>query len=200
MFSSLTNFFTNTSKKKSSQSEENNHSFSNSTESLLVQSTKKNPQLDYQSRTDSSPQTNPQFSDADVKSVLSDFKNLNFNNSNECFNEIVKDYKRKKKSDLFNYVVLNKRKYITDILDQRLAHKDQENFRKKFSEYLLKINEKMNYGKEFQNKLQFFEDRVEEVLSDFRKLNFGLKDNLCKDDKDNVNYNKGWPSELLSME
>lgn len=41
MFSSLTNFFTNTSKKKSSQSEENNHSFSNSTESLLVQSTKK---------------------------------------------------------------------------------------------------------------------------------------------------------------
>ncbi|WP_265014466.1 hypothetical protein [Wolbachia endosymbiont (group B) of Celastrina argiolus] len=55
MFSSLTNFFTNTSKKKSSQSEENNHSFSNSTESLLVQSTKKNPQLDYQSRTDASP-------------------------------------------------------------------------------------------------------------------------------------------------
>lgn len=41
MFSSLTNFFTNTSKKKSSQSEENNHSFSNSTKSLLVQSTKK---------------------------------------------------------------------------------------------------------------------------------------------------------------
>ncbi|WP_108784024.1 hypothetical protein [Wolbachia endosymbiont of Bemisia tabaci] len=195
MFSSLTNFFTNTSKKKSSQSEENNHSFSNSTESLLVQSTKKNPQLDDQSRTDASPQTNLQFSEDDVKNVLQDFEKLDFKNSNECFNEIAEDYERRKKSDLFNYVILNKRKYITDILDQRLAHKDQENFRKKFSEYLLKINEKMNYGKEFQNKLQFFEDRVEEVLSDFRKLNFGLKDNLCKDDKDNVNYNKGWPAD-----
>ncbi|WP_254229647.1 hypothetical protein [Wolbachia pipientis] len=195
MFSSLTNFFTNTSKKKSSQSEENNHSFSNSTESLLVQSTKKNPQLDDQSRTDVSPQTNLQFSEDDVKNVLQDFEKLDFKNSNECFNEIAEDYERSKKSDLFNYVILNKRKYITDILDQRLAHKDQENFRKKFSEYLLKINEKMNYGKEFQNKLQFFEDRVEEVLSDFRKLNFGLKDNLCKDDKDNVNYNKGWPAD-----
>lgn len=195
MFSSLANFFTNMSKKKSSQSEENNHSFSNSTESLLVQSTKKNPQLDDQSRTDVSPQTNLQFSEDDVKNVLQDFEKLDFKNSNECFNEIAEDYERRKKSDLFNYVILNKRKYITDILDQRLAHKDQENFRKKFSEYLLKINEKMNYGKEFQNKLQFFEDRVEEVLSDFRKLNFGLKDNLCKDDKDNVNYNKGWPAD-----
>lgn len=192
MFSSLTNFFTNTSKKKSSQSEENNHSFSNSTESLLVQSTKKNPQLDDQSRTDVSPQTNLQFSEDDVKNVLQDFEKLDYNDS-KCFNKIAEDYERRKKSDLFNYVILNKRKYITDILDQRLDHKDQENFRKKFSEYLLKINEKMNYGKEFQNKLQFFEDRVEEVLSDFRKLNFGLKDNLCKDDKDNVNYNKGWP-------
>lgn len=42
------------------------------------------------------------------------------------------------------------------ISDQRLAQKDQENFRKKFSEYLPKINERMNYGKEFQNKLKFF--------------------------------------------
>ncbi|CCE77381.1 MULTISPECIES: hypothetical protein [Wolbachia] len=193
MFSSLTNFFTNTSKKKSSQSEENNHSFSNSTKSLLVQSTKKNPQLDDQSRTDASPQINL-FSEDDVKNVLQDFEKLDYNDS-KCFNKIAEDYERRKKSDLFNYVILNKRKYITDILDQRLAHKDQENFRKKFSEYLLKINEKMNYGKEFQNKLQFFEDRVEEVLSDFRKLNFGLKDNLCKDDKDNVNYNKGWPAD-----
>lgn len=194
MFSSLNDFFTNTSKKKSSQSEENNHSFSNSTKSLLVQSTKKNPQLDDQSRTDASPQINLQFSEDDVKNVLQDFEKLDYNDS-KCFNKIAEDYERRKKSDLFNYVILNKRKYITDILDQRLDHKDQENFRKKFSEYLLKINEKMNYGKEFQNKLQFFEDRVEEVLSDFRKLNFGLKDNLCKDDKDNVNYNEGWPAD-----
>lgn len=75
MFSSLTNFFTNTSKKKSSQSEENNHSFSNSTESLLVQSTKKNPQLDDQSRTDASPQTNLQFSEDDVKTCSKTSKN-----------------------------------------------------------------------------------------------------------------------------
>lgn len=92
MFSSLTNFFTNTSKKKSSQSEENNHSFSNSKESLLVQSTKKNPQLDDQSRTDVSPQTNLQFSEDDVKNVLQDFEKLDFKNSNECFNEIAEDY------------------------------------------------------------------------------------------------------------
>lgn len=182
------------SEEKNSPPKKNNNSFSNSTESLLVQSTKKNPQLDDQSRTDASPQINLQFSEDDVKNVLQDFEKLDYNDS-KCFNKIAEDYERRKKSDLFNYVILNKRKYITDILDQRLDHKDQENFRKKFSEYLLKINEKMNYGKEFQNKLQFFEDRVEEVLSDFRKLNFGLKDNLCKDDKDNVNYNKGWPAD-----
>lgn len=196
MLSSLNpfNWFTNKSQEKSFQPEENNNFSSKSKESLFVQSTQKNPQLDDQSRTDWSPQTNLQFSEDDVKNVLQDFKKLDYNDS-KCFNKIAEDYENEEKSDLFNYVILNKRKYITDILDKRLAHKDQENFRKKFSEYLLKINEKMNYGKEFQNKLQLFEDRAEEVLSDFRKLNFGLKDNLCKDDKDNVNYNKGWPAD-----
>ncbi|WP_341813023.1 hypothetical protein [Wolbachia endosymbiont (group B) of Germaria angustata] len=96
MFSSLTNFFTNTSKKKSSQSEENNHSFSNSTESLLVQSTKKNPQLDDQSRTDAPPQINLQFSEDDVKNVLQDFEKLDYNDS-KYFNKIAEDYERRKK-------------------------------------------------------------------------------------------------------
>ncbi|OCA05956.1 hypothetical protein wTpre_275 [Wolbachia endosymbiont of Trichogramma pretiosum] len=49
---------------------------------------------------------------------------MDFKNSNEYFNEIAEDYERRKKSDLFNYVILNKRKYIIDILDQRLAHKN----------------------------------------------------------------------------
>ncbi|AZU37089.1 hypothetical protein BBB02_00260 [Wolbachia endosymbiont of Bemisia tabaci] len=202
MFGRIFNFLNVFSiEEKNSPPKKNNNSSLKSKESLAILSTQVNSQCvlpDDQSgknTTNTSLQTNLQFSEDDVKNVLQDFEKLDFKNSNECFNEIAKDYKRRKKSDLFNYVILNKRKYITDILDQRLAHKDQENFRKKFSEYLLEINEEMNYGKEFQNKLQFFEDRVEEVLSDFRKLNFGFKDNLCKDDKDNVNYNKGWPAD-----
>ncbi|WP_264720130.1 hypothetical protein [Wolbachia endosymbiont (group B) of Eucosma cana] len=46
------------SEEKNSPPEKNNNSFSNSTESLLVQSTKKNPQFDDQSRADASPQIN----------------------------------------------------------------------------------------------------------------------------------------------
>ncbi|WP_341810882.1 MULTISPECIES: hypothetical protein [unclassified Wolbachia] len=198
MFSWVSSFLNR--EEKNSPLEKNNNSSLESKESLAISSTQRDSQCvlpDNQSgKNTTNPflQTNLQFSEDDVKSVLQDFEKLDYNDS-KCFNKIAEDYKNEEKSDLFNYVILNKRKYITDILDQRLAHKDQENFRKKFSEYLLKINEKMNYGKEFQNKLQLFEDRAEEVLSDFRKLNFGLKDNLCTDDKDNVNYNKGWPAD-----
>ncbi|WP_353278989.1 hypothetical protein [Wolbachia endosymbiont (group B) of Longitarsus flavicornis] len=202
MIGGIFNFFNIfSSEEKNSPPEKNNNSSLKSKESLDISSTQRDSQCvlpDNQSGKNTTNlflQTNLQFSEDDVKSVLQDFEKLDFKNSNECFQKIAEDYENKEKSGLFDYVILNKRKEIINILDQRLAHKDQENFRKKFSEYLLKINEKMNYGKEFQNKLQFFEDRVEEVLSDFRKLNFGLKDNLCKDDKDNVNYNKGWPAD-----
>ncbi|WP_264331166.1 hypothetical protein [Wolbachia endosymbiont (group B) of Erebia ligea] len=63
------------SEEKNSPPEKNNNSFSNSTESLLVQSTKKNPQLDDQSRTDASPQINLQFSEDDVKTCSKASKN-----------------------------------------------------------------------------------------------------------------------------
>lgn len=36
-----------------------------------------------------------------------------------------------------------------------------------------------------------FTNTPEEVLSDFKKLNFNLKDNKCQDSSDSVNYNNG---------
>ncbi|WP_264706727.1 hypothetical protein [Wolbachia endosymbiont (group B) of Archips podanus] len=194
MFSSLTNFFTNTSKKKSSQSEENNHSFSNSTESLLVQSTKKNPQLDDQSRTDASPQTNLQFSEDDVKNVLQDFEKLDYNDS-KCFNKIAEKYKKER--DLFDYVVLSKQKEIINILDNKLPDlKRQEEFRKRLGEYIYsRIKDGMSYGENLQSTLQFLKGRAEEVLSDFKNLRFDFKDNKCEDPNDYVNYNSGRPAD-----
>lgn len=194
MFSSLTNFFTNTSKKKSSQSEENNHSFSNSTESLLVQSTKKNPQLDDQSRTDASPQTNLQFSEDDVKNVLQDFEKLDYNDS-KCFNKIAEKYKKER--DLFDYVVLSKQKEIINILDNELPDlKRQEEFRKRLGEYIYsRIKDGMSYGENLQSTLQFLKGRAEEVLSDFKNLRFDFKDNKCEDPNDYVNYNSGRPAD-----
>ncbi|MGL9726143.1 MAG: hypothetical protein ACR5KV_05970 [Wolbachia sp.] len=53
----------------------------------------------------------------------------------------------------------------------------------------------MNYGEELQNKLQYFQNSIEEVLSDFKKLNFNFKDNKCTDPNDSVNYNDGRPAD-----
>jgi len=194
MFSPLNDFFTNTSKKKSSQSEENNHSFSNSTESLLVQSTKKNPQLDDQSRTDASPQINLQFSEDDVKNVLQDFEKLDYNDS-KCFNKIAEKYKKER--GLFDYVVLSKQKEIINILDNKLPYlKGQEEFRKRLGEYIYsRIKDGMSYGEKLQSTLQFLKGKAEEVLSDFKNLRFDFKDNKCEDPNDYVNYNSGRPAD-----
>ncbi|MGL9718985.1 MAG: hypothetical protein ACR5K9_10435 [Wolbachia sp.] len=72
---------------------------------------------------------------------------------------------------------MNKRKEIINILDNKLPDlKKQEEFRKRFGEYLLsRIGEGMSYGRELQNRLQSFEGRAKEVLSDFEELNFSFK-------------------------
>ncbi|QOD38095.1 hypothetical protein [Candidatus Wolbachia massiliensis] len=142
-----------------------------------------------------SSQTNLQFDESQIKSVLSDFEKLNFED-NKCFDKIASSYREQGKVSLFDYVILNKRKEIIDILDDKLPLKNQEEFRKRFGEYLLfRIGEGMSYGKELQNRLQSFEDRAEEVLSDFEKLNFSFKDNKCEDPSDCVNYNNGRPAD-----
>ncbi|WP_246210160.1 hypothetical protein [Wolbachia endosymbiont of Atemnus politus] len=53
----------------------------------------------------------------------------------------------------------------------------------------------MSYGAELQDRLQSFEDRAEEVLSDFKELNFNFKDNKCENPSDKVNFNNGWPAD-----
>ncbi|WCR58385.1 hypothetical protein [Wolbachia endosymbiont of Ctenocephalides felis wCfeJ] len=49
--------------------------------------------------------------------------------------------------------------------------------------------------KKLQDELQFSSDEVEEVLSDFKKLNFNFKDNKCEDPSDSINYNNSWPAD-----
>ncbi len=66
-----------------------------------------------------SPQANLQFDETQVQSVLSDFEELEFKD-NKCFDKIADDYEKKGESALFNYVILNKRKEIIDILDRNL--------------------------------------------------------------------------------
>lgn len=142
-----------------------------------------------------SPQANLQFDETQVQSVLSDFEKLEFKD-NKCFDKIADDYEKKGKSSLFNYVILNKRKEIIDILDRNLPLlEEQEEFRKKYSQYVFQIDKGMSYGKELQDRLQSFKDRAEEVLSDFEKLNFNFKDNKCQDSSDSVNYNNGRPAD-----
>ncbi|WP_264336753.1 MULTISPECIES: hypothetical protein [unclassified Wolbachia] len=188
-FSNLLN-----SEEKNSPPEKNNNSFSNSTESLLVRSTKKNPQLDDQSRTDASPQINLQFSEDDVKNVLQDFEKLDYNDS-KCFNKIAEKYKKER--GLFDYVVLSKRKEIINILDNKLPDlKGQEEFRKRLGEYIYsRIKDGMSYGEKLQSTLQFLKGKAEEVLSDFKNLRFDFKDNKCEDPNDYVNYNSGRPAD-----
>ncbi|WP_419214854.1 hypothetical protein [Wolbachia endosymbiont of Rhagoletis cingulata] len=188
-FSNLLN-----SEEKNSPPEKNNNSFSNSTESLLVQSTKKNPQLDDQSRTDASPQINLQFSEDDVKNVLQDFEKLDYNDS-KCFNKIAEKYKKER--GLFDYVVLSKQKEIINILDNKLPDlKGQEEFRKRLGEYIYsRIKDGMSYGEKLQSTLQFLKGKAEEVLSDFKNLRFDFKDNKCEDPNDYVNYNSGRPAD-----
>ncbi|WP_353287734.1 hypothetical protein [Wolbachia endosymbiont (group B) of Gerris lacustris] len=195
MFGWIPNFLNiSSNEEKNSLPEENNHSFSNSTESLLVQSTKKNPQLDDQSRTDPSLQTNLQFSEDDVKNVLQDFKKLDYNDS-KCFNKIAEKYKKER--GLFDYVVLSKRREIINILDNKLPDlKRQEEFRKRLGEYIYsRIKDGMSYGEKLQSTLQFLKGRAEEVLSDFKNLRFDFKDNKCEDPNDYVNYNSGRPAD-----
>ncbi|MCM1001328.1 MAG: hypothetical protein KTV72_03285 [Wolbachia endosymbiont of Melophagus ovinus] len=136
------------------------------------------------------------FDENQVKSVLSDFEQLDFED-NKCFDKIASSYREQGKVSLFDYVILNRRKEIINILDNKLPDlKKQEEFRKRFCEYLLfRIDEGMNYGEELQSRLQFFEDKVEEVLSDFKKLRFDFKDNKCEDSSDSVNYNNGRPAD-----
>lgn len=142
-----------------------------------------------------SPQANLQFDETQVQSVLSDFEELEFKD-NKCFDKIADDYEKKGKSSLFNYVILNKRKEIIDILDRNLPLlEEQEEFRKKYGQYVLQIDKGMSYGKELQDGLRSFEDRAEKVLSDFERLNFDFKDNKCEDSSDSVNYNNGWPAD-----
>ncbi|WCR59864.1 MAG: hypothetical protein PG978_001312 [Wolbachia endosymbiont of Ctenocephalides felis wCfeF] len=136
------------------------------------------------------------FDENQVKSVLSDFEKLDFKD-NQCFDKIASSYRKQGKVSLFDYVVLNKRKEIINILDNKLPDlKKQEEFRKRFGEYLLfRIGEGMSYGEELQSRLQCFEGRAKEVLSDFEKLNFSFKDNKCEDSSDSVNYNNGRPAD-----
>ncbi|MDE5056208.1 hypothetical protein OZD68_01110 [Wolbachia endosymbiont of Drosophila bicornuta] len=142
-----------------------------------------------------SPQANLQFDETQVQSVLSDFEELEFKD-NGCFDKIADDYEKKGESALFNYVILNKRKEIIDILDRNLPLlEEQEEFRKKYGQYVLQIDKGMSYGKELQDGLRSFEDRAEKVLSDFERLNFDFKDNKCEDSSDFVNYNNGWPAD-----
>ncbi|WP_341815075.1 hypothetical protein [Wolbachia endosymbiont (group A) of Chalcis sispes] len=142
-----------------------------------------------------SPQANLQFDETQVQSVLSDFEELEFKD-NKCFDKIADDYEKKGESALFNYVILNKRKEIIDILDRNLPLlEEQEEFRKKYGQYVLQIDKGMSYGKELQDGLRSFEDRAEKVLSDFERLNFDFKDNKCEDSSDFVNYNNGWPAD-----
>lgn len=139
------------------------------------------------------PKNESQFSSNEVEAVLSDFKKLNFED-NKCFGKIVDDY-QKKNIPLFNYVILNKREEIIDILDERHAPSDQEEFRRELGRYLLQIDGGASYGQKLQNELQFSSHEVEEVLSDFKKLNFNFKDNKCEDPSDAINYNNGWPAD-----
>jgi hypothetical protein len=93
-------------------------------------------------------------------------------------------------------VILNKRKEIIDILDKNLPTlSEQEEFRKEYGQYILQINQEVNYGKELQNRLQSFEGRAKEVLSDFKKLRFDFEGNKCEDLNDSVNYNNGRPAD-----
>ncbi|WP_265040550.1 hypothetical protein [Wolbachia endosymbiont (group A) of Ectemnius continuus] len=86
-----------------------------------------------------SPQANLQFDETQVQSVLSDFEKLEFKD-NKCFDKIADDYEKKGKSSLFNYVILNKRKEIIDILDRNLPLlEEQEEFRKKYSNMFFKL-------------------------------------------------------------
>ncbi|WCR58384.1 hypothetical protein [Wolbachia endosymbiont of Ctenocephalides felis wCfeJ] len=91
------------------------------------------------------PKNEPQFSSSEVEAVLSDFKKLNFED-NKCFSKIVDDY-QKKNISLFNYVILNKREEVIDILDQKRTPSDQEEFRKELGRYLLQIDGGASYGK-----------------------------------------------------
>ncbi|KLT22886.1 hypothetical protein wVul_0089 [Wolbachia endosymbiont of Armadillidium vulgare str. wVulC] len=139
------------------------------------------------------PKTNSQIDPA-MQSVLRDFEKLDYND-NKCFNKIAEKYKKER--GLFDYVVLNKYNKIVNILDNKLPDlKKQEEFRKRLGEYIhSRIREGMSYGEKLQDKLEFFKDNVEEVLSDFEKLRFNFESNKCEDSNDSVNYNGGRPAD-----